>query len=563
MDEIKILILGGYGVFGGRLAKLLADEERLTIVIAGRSIGKAEDFCRNLPSKAQLLPELFDRNSDIELQLGKINPDIVVDASGPFQNYGNDPYGVVKACIKLQINYMDLADSSDFVGHINQFDKDAKERNIFILSGVSSFPVLTVAVIRKLSQGLDHIKSVKAGIAPSPYAGVGLNVIKAIANYSGKPISLVRGGKKAIGYGMAESMRYTISPSGKKPLHNIRFSLVDVPDLQVIPKLWTELDEVWVGAGPVPEILHRMLNGLAWLVKMRVLPSLSPFAELFYFVINTVRWGEHRGGMFVSVNGITKDGKKKEHSWHLLAEGDDGPFIPSMGIEIIVRNILENKVPESGARPATGDIELEDYDKLFKCRTIYTGFRDMDSLSDNAPLYQRLMGDSWGQLPEAIRALHDLKDEMVAEGLSSVERGKGLLSRLIAKCVGFPEEGKNVPLKVSFKKLGGEEIWTRNFAGKTFVSRQSEGTGKYERLLYEKFSPMHFGLALVLDDKKLYLTLRKWNFLGIPMPLFLAPQGDAYEYEENGRFNFNVRIYHPFIGLIVHYRGWLVPNRQK
>jgi NAD(P)-dependent dehydrogenase (short-subunit alcohol dehydrogenase family) len=47
---LKILILGGYGTFGGRLAQLLADEARLTVVIAGRSRAKAEAFCAGLSS---------------------------------------------------------------------------------------------------------------------------------------------------------------------------------------------------------------------------------------------------------------------------------------------------------------------------------------------------------------------------------------------------------------------------------------------------------------------------------------------------------------------------------
>jgi len=42
---VRVLILGGYGVFGGRLARLLADEARLTLVIAGRSREKASAFC--------------------------------------------------------------------------------------------------------------------------------------------------------------------------------------------------------------------------------------------------------------------------------------------------------------------------------------------------------------------------------------------------------------------------------------------------------------------------------------------------------------------------------------
>ena len=39
-----ILILGGYGTFGGRLVRLLADEPLLTIMIAGRSLEAAKAF---------------------------------------------------------------------------------------------------------------------------------------------------------------------------------------------------------------------------------------------------------------------------------------------------------------------------------------------------------------------------------------------------------------------------------------------------------------------------------------------------------------------------------------
>jgi uncharacterized protein DUF4166 len=44
------------------------------------------------------------------------------------------------------------------------------------------------------------------------------------------------------------------------------------------------------------------------------------------------------------------------------------------------------------------------------------------------------------------------------------------------------------------------------------------------------------------------------------MPLALAPRGDAYEFAEEGRFHFHVEIGHAFTGLIVRYRGWLVPR---
>jgi hypothetical protein len=102
---------------------------------------------------------------------------------------------------------------------------------------------------------------------------------------------------------------------------------VDVPDLEVLPELWPSLRSVWMGAGPAPEIWHRALNVLAWLVRLKLLPSLSPFAPLMYRAINTLSWGEHRGGMFVAVEGEGATGERIERSWHLVAEGNDGPLI--------------------------------------------------------------------------------------------------------------------------------------------------------------------------------------------------------------------------------------------
>jgi hypothetical protein len=218
IPPLKILIVGGYGTFGGCLARLLVDGETLTLLIAGRSLRKAQLFRDQLPPGAQRFAVRSDRDGDIERQLRRIQPDLLVDATDPFQSYGDDPYRVVKACIAARIDYMDLADGSDFVRGIVQFDPEAKARGIYVLSGVSSFPVLTVAVVRELAHGLRRVESIRGGIAPSPYAGVGLSVLRAIAGYSGKRIALVRHGRSGFGHALTETMRYTICPPGYLPL---------------------------------------------------------------------------------------------------------------------------------------------------------------------------------------------------------------------------------------------------------------------------------------------------------------------------------------------------------
>ena len=175
------------------------------------------------------------------------------------------------------------------------------------------------------------------------------------------------------------------------------------------------------------------------------------------------------------------------------------------------------------------------------------------------PLYRRLLGDAYDALPTPLRTMHDLRDALRAEGTATVTRGTSPLARLVAAIVGFPQAGENVPVRVDFTRQNGRERWARRFAGRTFHSTQEAGRGRSEWLVCERFGPISIGLALVADKGCLRLIVRRWSLFGIPLPRRLAPRSDSYEYAADGRFHFHVAIGHPFTGLIVAYRGFLVP----
>lgn len=553
---MKILIIGGYGVFGGRLAQLLSSDPRLTLVIAGRALDKAQAFCQTLPPGATREAAHLDRDGDLHAAFFRIAPQLVVDATGPYQAYGDAPYRIIEAAIACGVDYLDLADSADFVQGVRQFAAAARTRGVYVLSGVSTFPVLTAAVVRRLAHGLVGVKSIRAGIAPSPYAGVGENVIRAIAGYAGAAVPLTRAGQAAHGIALVEAQSYTIAPPGHVPLGRRRFSLVDVPDLTLLPTLWPGLQSIWMGAAPVPVVWHRMLNGLAWLHHQHLSPSLARAAPLFHWVSNHLRWGEHRGGMFVEIEGPNIEGTPCVRSWHLLAEGNDGPFIPSMACQAIIHRVLADQRPAAGARPATADLELADYEKLFSTKNIHTGVRET-TVDQARPLYARVLEGAWLALPAAVRAMHS--GTARARGEASVQCGSGFLARVVARCVGFPQAGSNIPVEVGFECDGGGEWWQRNFNGRQFRSYQAEGAGADEKLLTERFGPFTFGLALLIKDQTLHLIVRSWRFLGVPLPAALVPGGNSYEHEVDGRFHFHVEIAHPWTGLIVRYQGWLIP----
>jgi hypothetical protein len=562
---VRVLVVGGYGFFGGQFVRLLADDAGLTFLVAGRSLEKARAFCTGFPAAAaELLPARFDRAGDVDAQLALLAPHIVVDASGPFQGYDGDPYRLPRVAIRHGACYLDLADATSFVSGIQALDAEARERGVFVLSGVSSYPVLTAALARRLGRDLARVDAITAGIAPSPWADVGINVLRAISSYAGKPVVLVHGGKPASGVAFVDTIRFTIAPPGAVPLDNLHFSLVDVPDHAVLPPLWSGLQSIWVGAAPVPAILHRCLNGLAWLVHRGLLPSLQPMAGVFHAVMRKARWGAHRGGMFVTVDGTTADGAPARREWHLVAEGDAGPLIPSMAAAAVIRKVRAGKPPAAGARASTGDLELDDYEPLFAGRSIRTGFRSSSDAAAGAPLYRHILGSAWDDLAPPIRAMHSLPTDghhhACAAGRAAVERGRNPLARLIATIMRFPQDGRDVPVQVDFSSSPAGEVWRRTFAGRSFQSTQRRGEGRMQGLLAESFGPMTFGLAVVVVNGGIELIVRRWRIFGVPLPRVLAPGGHARESAQDGRFNFDVEIGLPLIGRVVRYRGHLDPQ---
>src|SRR5262249_23553029 len=149
-----------------------------------------------------------------------------------------------------------------------------------------------------------------------------------------------------------------------------------------------------------------------------------------------------------------------QRSWHLIAEGNDGPFIPSMAAEAVIRHCLNGRRPAAGARPAVTELELSDYNASFARRQIFSGLRE--PIPSSMPLYRRLLGEAWHTLPEPIRRMHDISDILAVQGLAQVDRGTGLLARLIAATFRFPRSGRDVPITVTFRVVAGREVWQRD-----------------------------------------------------------------------------------------------------
>ncbi|MBX3664073.1 MAG: DUF4166 domain-containing protein [Burkholderiales bacterium] len=534
----RVIVLGGYGGFGARLSRRLS-ADGWQVFVAGRNARSAEALAMMLPNARALVA---DRTGDLSPLLRELHPFLLIDAAGPFQ--GSD-YRVARACIAERVHYIDLADAREFVCGIEELNSLAISAGVAVISGASSVPALSGAVVADLVRGMDAVRSVSMSISASSRATAGASVTAAILSYAGKPVRLWRGRRWQYATGW-QMVRYESYANDARPMKRL-VALVDVPDHAILPEKLPGRPAVIFRAGPEFSLQLRFLWILSWFVRWGWVSTLSGLYRLLRSVQRlTAFLGSDRSAMKVSVTGMT-DGVLSVRSWTLLADRGDGPEIPTLAAQLLARALCMDRLPV-GACNASGFLNLSDFREKF----VELAVRETCSHLPSIPLYRRIMGERFSRLPVPVQQMHEIGGDGGAAGFATVTRGQSPLAGMIASIMGFPPAGEH-PVHVTFEENDGKEKWIRDFSGCCFSSELSETDG----FLVERFGPMRFYFALPSSEHGLEMDMRKWSVFGMPLPMFFAPRSVAKEWSEGDDFVFDVKISLPLISDLVHYRGRL------
>ncbi|CAL4866491.1 hypothetical protein MMA231_00733 [Asticcacaulis sp. MM231] len=343
-----ILILGGYGNFGKRIAHALS-RHGLPLIIAGRDLAKAEALCRDLPNTRPLALDIHGPLAET-LKAEKLS--VVVHTCGPFQ--GAD-YAVARACIAAGVHYIDLADGRDFVRDFSQLDAEARAAGVCLISGASTVPGLSSAVLDHLKTHFARLETLDFGITPGQKAERGLATTRAILTYVGKRLRPFAGHPRPYGWQDTHAQTYPIM--GRRYL-----STCDIPDLDLLPQGYG-LTSIRFGAGLELGFMHLGLWALSGLVRAGMTLNLPALARPLLAISNIFdAFGSDVGGMHVTVSGQGHDGAPLKLSWFIVARSGDGPQIPCVPAILLAKRLHE-KDPglSSGAFPCVGLIRLEDY----------------------------------------------------------------------------------------------------------------------------------------------------------------------------------------------------------
>lgn len=350
----RVLIIGGYGNFGSFISRSLVKENNVQLIIAGRSKAKAKLLIAELDSKNT--PEVFvlDIAKDILENLKKINPDIVIHTSGPFQAQS---YEVADAAIAVGANYIDLADGRDFVDKITSLDQAATNNNVLVVSGASSVPCLTAALVDHYAKQFQSIDSLDYGITTAQKTARGLATTAAILGYTGKPFKTLVAGENVDVYGWQSLRIRKYRKLGYRLLGNC-----DVPDLALFPKRYPTLKSIRFYAGLELPFIHVTLWVFSWLVRWNFIKRLEKLAPLLLRISFWFDWlGSSKSAFHMQLSGIANDGQQKEITFELTAESGDGPYIPCMPAILLAKKMINGECQKSGAFPCVDFIDRDEY----------------------------------------------------------------------------------------------------------------------------------------------------------------------------------------------------------
>ncbi len=344
----QVLILGSTGNFGKRIATLLADDA-IPLILAGRHQDKLLELQKKIKNSDIAV---FDLKQDLDNQLNLLRPFVVINTCGPFQLCD---FSVAKTCIKYGIHYIDLSDGREFVNEIIKLNDEAKAKNCVVISGASTVPGLSSAVVEHFQSHFSSIESLRYGISPGQRAERGLATTKAMLSYLGQPLKMIPGDHFSR-YGWQDNYRQTYPILGNRWMANC-----DIPDLDLLPHHFN-IKKIHFSAGMENNIIHLGMTFLSYLVRYKMPINLVKHAKFLLRLSHYFdRFGSDDGGMHMVLQGLDQNNQAKQITWYILGLDGDGPYIPTIPAVILAKQLCRNEIDLIGAMPCVGLVSLKSY----------------------------------------------------------------------------------------------------------------------------------------------------------------------------------------------------------
>jgi len=296
---------------------------------------------------------VLDANLATAADLESLGVRLVINASGPYQAGRTR---LAEAAIAAGCHYIDLADSRAFVAGFGALDHAARAADVLAVTGASSVPGLSSAVVAALRGGFETIDLIDIAISPGNAFDPGVATVASVLGGVGLPMRMLIDWQWRTVHGWQGLARGSFGSAGRRWL-----GYVDVPDLELFAREDARLGTVRFRAGLEVSAFHLGLWAASWLVRAGLVGSLAPLAPRLLAIKRKLsRLGSDRGGMLVEMRGRDAEGRSKTVRWLLEAGSGHGPYVPALASVALAKRLASGVETRRGAMACFGLVSLED-----------------------------------------------------------------------------------------------------------------------------------------------------------------------------------------------------------
>ena len=341
----KILILGGYGTCGRRIAEILMQEPGAECVIGGRDAARGQ-----LVSATLGIPFVtvdIQRQASLNAALDGIFA--VVNTCGPFRPHD---YVVAERCARRGVNYVDMADETSYILGIQGLSGRAVEGHVSLVSGAGSGLVFSSVLAAAIAPGFDTITDIEIAALSGNRNPRGLASMQALLAAQARRARIFEGGawQEVPGYTRGRTVALP------EPFGRHRLYVADAPEIEILGKRYGA--GVTYRTGLELAVLNRVHAWLGSLNRLGVIADPARYARGLHAVQKGLRrFGKAAFGLRVVLRG-ERGGQPFMRNAALVVCEDGLSTLCSPAVALVRKWMAGGGEP--GAFPCSGVLTLAD-----------------------------------------------------------------------------------------------------------------------------------------------------------------------------------------------------------
>ncbi|MGL5832990.1 MAG: saccharopine dehydrogenase family protein [Waterburya sp.] len=359
----KVLVIGGYGRIGRRVAEDIVNHTDGSVTITSRQ------------TRPEIKPFKFlalDLSDRQQLQQEIAQQDLIIHCGGPFHHRDGR---VLASCIDQGVDYIDVSDHRSFYQQVIKYQDQAIAAGITAILNTGIFPGISNSMVKQGIEQFDRPEKIHLSYVVAGSGGAGVTVMRTtFLGLKHKFAALIDGQwQEILPYTEREVIKFP-PPYGKTGVY-----WFDMPETYTFADSFP-VDTVITKFGSIPD----WYNHLTW-ITAHVFPEAwvsSPRGIEFFAQVShaMTKVTDRFSGIGVAMRGeITGQRAGKPYTYRSTMVHHDTAIAAGAGTGAIAQLVLEGRLKQPGIYPVEQALSTELFVEMMNSRQIKIEIEEVES----------------------------------------------------------------------------------------------------------------------------------------------------------------------------------------